>query len=177
MKVREENQFQQEGAVEASPTVGVKRSFSAHAEDNRTAGQSTVATPAIEAAAAAAATAAGSGVDLWGATANGIHSGTNWVGEGSGGDGDGDGGDRGDRGTNKKIKMGDGLAVVVGESVAAAASAAAVPNGAGEPAEPLPNRLKPQDPSLKIHEVTNDGDAANMEMLIHLKASLITCVI
>lgn len=35
--------------------------------------------------------------------------------------------------------------------------------------EPVSKRLKPQDPDLQIHEVTNDGDAANMEMLIHLK--------
>lgn len=177
MKVREEDQFQQEGVDEASPTVGVKRSFSAYAEGNSAADQSTAAaTPAIEAA-ATAATAAGSGVDLSKATANGIHSGTNGVGEGGGGDGSDD-----DGGSNKNVKIDDGVAVVVGETVAAGAGAASVPNGAGaaavpngamEPAEPLPNRFKPRDPSLQIHEVTNDGDAANMEMLIHVKASLI----
>lgn len=38
-----------------------------------------------------------------------------------------------------------------------------------EIAELVPNRLKPQDPTLQIREVTNNGDPANMEMLVHLK--------
>lgn len=38
--------------------------------------------------------------------------------------------------------------------------------------EQVPRRLRPQDPDLEIREVTNDGEAANMEMLIHLKVSI-----
>lgn len=168
MKVREENQLQKEGAVEDSAPVGVKRTFSTHAEGDDAVNQSstTASTPGLGAIAAAAAAAAAApfGVDL------SIHSGTNGVGQGSGGGGNGGGG--GDGGNHKKVKVGDAVAVVPGDAFAPGAGVAAVPNCAMEPAEPLPNRLKPQDPSLRIHEVTNDGGAANMEMLIHLKASL-----
>lgn len=75
-----------------------------------------------------------------------------------------------------------------GDAVApAGASAAAVPDGeaagavdetAGiegdaeeEVPEPAPKRLRPIDLALQIREVTNDGSAMNMEMLVHLKAS------
>lgn len=51
----------------------------------------------------------------------------------------------------------------------AAAAVVEAPAEVPEAAEPVPNRLKPQDPTLQIREVTNNGDPANMEMLIHLK--------
>lgn len=81
----------------------------------------------------------------WGAAAaNAIYSESNAVGEGAGDSG-------------------------VAEE-AASAGLVEVPEQE-ESSEPVPKRLRPHDPTVQIREVTNDGDAANLEMLIHLKAS------
>lgn len=52
----------------------------------------------------------------------------------------------------------------------------AISEGTSSSNDPVPNRLKPHDPELQIREVTNDGDAANMEMLIHLKVGHLVVV-
>lgn len=82
------------------------------------------------------------------AAANVIHAESNTVGEG-----EGDGG-------------------VVGAAASAGAGVAALSQQEEEGSlEPVPKRLRPHDPAVQIRETTNDGDAGNSEMLIHLKAS------